>query len=113
MRGSRPLAASDAGEHQLSGSTDIVQFVTSALNLGVLAVVFWLFVGGKLHASSELDRVSADKDQWQKAYEEERAAHRATREALAVANERAEAAVESARVTNKLLEAVEQQRRAT
>jgi hypothetical protein len=97
----------------LSGSTDIVQLVTSALNLGVLAVVFWLFVGGKLHASSELDRVTADKDEWRKAYEEERGGHKATREALVIANERAEAAVESARVTNKLLEAVQQQRKGT
>jgi hypothetical protein len=97
----------------LGTSSDLLQLITSALNLGVLGIVFWLFVGGKLHASSELDRITTDKDQWREAYEEERAAHRATREALAVANERAEAAVESARVTNKLLEAVEQQRRAT
>jgi asparagine synthetase A len=93
----------------LGTSSDLLQLITSALNLGVLGVVFWLFVGGKLHASSELDRVTADKDEWRKAYEEERSGHRATREALVIANERAEAAVESARVTNKLLEAVQQQ----
>jgi hypothetical protein len=61
-------------------------------------VVFWVFVGGKLHAFSEPDHVTADKDQWREAYEEERAAHQATREALAVTNERAGAAVGSARV---------------
>lgn len=91
----------------MSGSTDIVQLVTSALNLGVLAVVFWLFVGGKLHASSEMDQATADRDQWRKAFEDERGGHQATREALAVANDRAEAAVETAKVTNKLLEAIQ------
>ena len=94
----------------MSGSTDIVQLVTSALNLGVLAVVFWLFVGGKLHASSEMEQATADRDQWRKAFEDERAAHQATRESLAVASDRAEAAVESARVTARLLEAIQQRK---
>jgi hypothetical protein len=94
----------------LSGSTDIVQLVTSALNLGVLAVVFWLFVGGKLHASSEMEQTTADRDQWRKAFEDERTAHQATRESLAVASDRAEAAVEAARVTAKLLEVIQQRK---
>jgi hypothetical protein len=32
-------------------SSDLLQLITSCLNLGVLGLVFWLFVGGKLHAS--------------------------------------------------------------
>jgi hypothetical protein len=94
----------------VGSSTDLVQLVTAALNLGVLGVVFWLFVGGKLHASSEVQQITADRDQWRKAFEDERAAHQATRESLAVASDRAEAAVESARVTARLLEAIQQRK---
>jgi hypothetical protein len=96
----------------LGTSTDLLQLVTSALNLGVLGLVFWLFVGGKLHASSEMEQATADRDQWRKAFEDERTAHQATRESLAVASDRAEAAVEAARVTAKLLEVIQQRKEA-
>jgi hypothetical protein len=94
----------------VDSSSGLLQLITSCLNLGVLGLVFWLFVGGKLHASSEMEQATGERDQWHKAFEDERAAHQATRESLAVASDRAEAAVEAAKVTTKLLEAVQQQR---
>ncbi len=54
--------SSAAGGSETVGSADLLQLITSALNLGLAGVVFWLFVGGKLHASSEMDRVTADRD---------------------------------------------------
>lgn len=41
---------------------------------------------------------AAERDAWRKAFDDERAAHQATREALAVASDRAKAAVEAAGV---------------
>lgn len=35
---------------------EILQIIVSVANLGVLGVVFWLFVNGKLHSSGEMDR---------------------------------------------------------
>lgn len=48
------LTAAPAPETVNTG--EIFQFITSALNLGVLGVVFWLFINGRLHSSGELDR---------------------------------------------------------
>lgn len=73
--------------------------------LAVVAILFgWVIWKGALVPAK-------DRDAWRKAYEDERTAHATTRESLAVANDRAEAAVEAARVTTKLLEVVQQQQR--
>lgn len=40
---------------------EALQVVTSALNFGVLGIVFWLFVGGKLHSSAEIERLEDEK----------------------------------------------------
>jgi len=47
------LTASPAPETVNAG--EIFQLITSALNLGVLGVVFWLFINGRLHSSDELE----------------------------------------------------------
>ena len=36
-------------------SGEILQTILSAVNLGVLGIVFWLFVRGQLHSSEEMD----------------------------------------------------------
>ena len=96
-----------AGASGVTSTADILQLATAALNLGLAGVIIYLFIDGKLHASGEVEQVNTDRDWWRKAFEDERAAHNATRESLAVANDRAEAAVEAAKVTTKLLEAVQ------
>jgi hypothetical protein len=90
-----------------NASGDIVTYV---LGFGPLGIGLVLYQLGLIVPRPVLGGVSADRDQWRKAFEEEHAAHQATRESLAVANDRAEAAVEAARVTTKLLEAVQQRR---
>jgi citrate synthase len=41
-------------------ATELVQVLTSSLNFGVLGIVFWLFVGGKLHSEDEMRNTRAD-----------------------------------------------------
>jgi hypothetical protein len=52
------LAAAQGGQ-PLSGA-DIVQYVITAVNLGVLGIVFWLFVQGKIHSDSEIGRLTTE-----------------------------------------------------
>lgn len=76
--------------------SQVLQLVTSGLNLGVLGVVFWLFVGGQLHSNHEFERVVHDADT-------ERAAHERTREALQLANARADTGAVSAQIIAQAL----------
>lgn len=41
-------------------SGEIIQAATTALNLGVLGLVFWLLIQGRLHTDSENDRLVAE-----------------------------------------------------
>lgn len=66
--------------------TELLQYITTSVNFGVLGLVFWLFVGGRLHSDEEYKSMRAD-------YSEERKAHDLTRQALALANERANTSV--------------------
>jgi hypothetical protein len=81
--------------------------VTYIISFGVLGIGVVLYQLGLIVPKPTLSAAERDAQQWRKAYEDERAAHAATRESLAVANNRAEAAVEAARVTTKLLEIVQ------
>jgi len=76
------------------------------LNYGVLGIMVILLLLGLLIPRPTLEDVKADRDEWRDAYQTEAQAHRATREALAAANERADAAVETARAANSLLGAL-------
>jgi hypothetical protein len=66
-----------------TAAAEILQFITSGLNFGVLGLVFYLFVGGKLHSDDELRAIRADLTT-------ERQAHAATQQALQLANARAD-----------------------
>jgi hypothetical protein len=90
-----------------SAAGDILTYVLGFGPLGVGAVLYQL---GLIVPKPVLARADADAEAWRKAYGDEHAAHQTTREALAVANDRAEAAVEAAKVTAKLLEAVQQRK---
>jgi hypothetical protein len=67
-------------------AASVLQFLTDAVNFGVLGMVFYLFVGGKLHSDNELKSVRADLDT-------ERRAHEMTRAALTTAQARADTSV--------------------
>jgi hypothetical protein len=44
------------------GEAEALQIITSALNFGVLGIVFYLFVGSRLHSSGEMERERARAD---------------------------------------------------
>lgn len=63
-------------------SSTIEAVVSMATNFGALGIIFYLFVTGKLHSESDYKEVRED-------LEAERQAHDLTRQALSLANERA------------------------
>ena len=87
-----------------AGAGDAVSYL---LGFGPLGIGIVLYQLGLIVPKPILTASQKREDQWRTAFEDERAAHALTREALAVANNRAEAAVEAARVTTKLLEIVQ------
>lgn len=87
-----------------STAGDIVSYV---LGFGPIGIGIVLYQLGLIVPRPTLTASEKGAEQWRKAFEDERAAHALTRESLAVANNRAEAAVEAARVTTKLLEIVQ------
>lgn len=101
------MALADAITPVGAAAGDIVTYIISFGVLGVGALLYQL---GLIVPRPTLTAAEKDGDQWRTAYEDERKAHATTRESLAVANDRAEAAVEAARVTAKLLEIVQQRK---
>jgi hypothetical protein len=53
-------------------AANLLQLITSLLNLGVLGVAFYLFVGGRLHSSGELERMEQERDRTLRRVEQER-----------------------------------------
>jgi hypothetical protein len=51
------VAAQDGAPASLTAG-DLISAITTAVNLGVLGVVFWLFVQGRLHSDSEIGRLT-------------------------------------------------------
>lgn len=68
------------------------------------AIICVLLITGILSTRSYTSRVEKDAADWKAAYDDERKAHQATRDALVLGNERTEAAVEAAKLTRMLLE---------
>jgi hypothetical protein len=81
------------GDLTVSSITAIIQTCT---NFGFLGAVFWLFVLGKLHSDREMERSEED-------LRAERAAHELTRQALALANERANSSLISSQIIARAL----------
>ena len=83
----------------LASATDLplLSEVVGFLNIGVLGIVFYLFVVGKLHSHSEFEQVLDT-------LEVERRAHEHTREALRISNARSEAGVLAADIVARALE---------
>ncbi len=77
--------------------------ITSILQWGVPGVVVVLLLLGWLIPKGAHEQMKIDRDQWKDAYEREREAHAATRDALADASRAAAAAVETSRTTTTLL----------
>lgn len=77
---------------------DAVTTVTTLLqlftNLGVLGMVFWMFVVGKLHGDGELTYL-------REALETERRAHEVTRQALSMESQRSQLAVLNSQILSR------------
>jgi len=89
-----------AGEAAANSPPDLI---TAILQWGVPGVVVLLLLLGWLVPKGAHEQMKADRDEWKAAYDKERLAHEATRDALADAARAAAAAVENARTTTALL----------
>jgi hypothetical protein len=78
--------------------------LTYVLGFGPLGIGIVLYQLGLIVPKPVLERADAEAANWRAAYEDERKAHQATRDALVLASDRAEAAVETAKLTRMLLE---------
>jgi hypothetical protein len=76
--------------------SEVLTLALQGVNLGVLGIVFYLFVGGKLHSDAEFQRIVDDRDT-------ERTAHERTREALRLASARADTGVMTAQIVAQAL----------
>jgi hypothetical protein len=84
--------------------TNVLSFLSQFVNWGALGGVLFLIVAGFLVPKRSHDDIKAEAADWKAAYGDERKAHQATRDALILANDRTEAAVEAAKLTRMLLE---------
>jgi hypothetical protein len=84
--------------------TSALSYLSQFVNWGALGGVLFLIIAGFLVPKRSHDDIKADAADWKAAYGDERKAHQATRDALVLANERTEAAVEAAKLTRMLLE---------
>jgi hypothetical protein len=74
------------------------------LGFGPLGIGIVLYQLGLIVPKTILARADTEAANWRAAYGDERKAHQATRDALVLASDRAEAAVETAKLTRMLLE---------
>jgi len=81
---------------------DFLAELAGVLNFGVLGIVFFLFVSGKLHSQTEYEQLLRD-------LETERTAHEHTREALRIANARGESGALAAEIVARALEGAHRQ----
>jgi hypothetical protein len=80
------------------------QLVSTLITWGPGGVVLALIIFGVLDTKRPREMAEADRDSWKEAFVKEQDAHQKTREALARAEERSEAATEAASTTAALLE---------
>lgn len=90
-----------------------LDLATILINAGPAGIVVLLYSLGWIVPKPTVDRMTADKDQWQKLYETERAAHETTRKALVDQASAATAAIAAAQTTEKLLTEMRQRPGAT
>jgi hypothetical protein len=84
--------------------TSALTYLSQFVNWGALGGVLFLIIAGMLVPKRAHEDTKAEAANWRAAYDDERKAHQATRDALVLANERTEAAVEAAKLTRMLLE---------
>jgi hypothetical protein len=81
----------------------VIAAIFSSAGAGT-AIICVLLLTGALSTRLYTQRLEKDSADWHAAYDDERKAHQATRDALILASDRAEAAVETAKLTRMLLE---------
>lgn len=92
--------ASDSAPNALS-SNDPVSWL---LQYGPFGILLALMLFGLIVAKPTVDQIVSDRDAWKGSYEREREAHAQTRASLANATQVASVALESGKITEKMLD---------
>jgi hypothetical protein len=80
------------------------EILSTLVTWGPGGVFLALILFGVVEPKRAVTTATSDRDRWQEAFVKEQEAHQKTREALAKAEERAEASTEAAKTTAALLE---------
>lgn len=83
------------------------------LQYGAIGAVLLLLVLGYLVPRRMVEDLKRDRDEWRQAHKDEQAAHQVTRDALTLANARAEVGLEAGRTAAQLLARLEHPRSST
>jgi hypothetical protein len=90
-------------------SSDLLGAAYTAVTTGIGGVGLVAFFNRWIVPGSSLEEMREERDEWQALYDKEREAHQATRDAFAAASQRGDAAIEAAKVTAALVEALRRQ----
>ncbi|MER6748044.1 hypothetical protein ACFW6C_09295 [Streptomyces fungicidicus] len=93
-----------AAAEEASGGPDIGKLLGSFVQYGMVGVFALLMVLGVVVPKWAMTALTAEKDNWRTAFEQERAAHQVTREQLAKAEERGDVATEQGKTMTRLLQ---------
>ncbi|MEU1863691.1 hypothetical protein [Streptomyces gardneri] len=94
------LAVAEAAD----SPAEIAKVVGGFAQYGIAGLIVMLLILGVLVPKYVMAALTAEKDNWRTAFEQERSAHQATREQLAAAQAGADVATEQGRAMIRLLE---------
>jgi uncharacterized membrane protein len=98
------LAVLAAAETAPDTPADIGKMIGGFAQYGVVGLIVVLLIWGVLVPKYVMNALTAEKDNWRTAFEQERAAHQVTREQLAAAQASADVANEQGQAMVRLLE---------
>jgi uncharacterized membrane protein len=93
-----------AAAEETGGGPDVGKILGSFVQYGMVGVFALLLVLGVVVPKWAMTALTAEKDNWRTAFEQERAAHQVTREQLAKAEERGDVATEQGKTMTRLLQ---------
>lgn len=100
------LAAGTTSDTPSVSLTDVGKLLGTLVSAGVAGIGLFAFIMGWIVPRSTHQEAQAQRDDWKAMYEHERDSHQATRDAMLLAAQRADAGIEAAQVAKMFLEAV-------
>lgn len=100
------LTSGGAAQAPSVSFADIGKLLGTLVSAGVAGIGLFAFIMGWIVPRATYQEAQAQRDDWKAMYEHERDSHQATRDAMLLAAQRADAGIEAAQVAKIFLEAV-------